>query len=238
MVNNSSFARIFCTAIFVLSVITVQAEPNTAGNRLDIMVRHTLGRESIHPVTGGVPIPEGAAPKDAQFILHDAGGKTVPLQAGVLARWKDGSARWVLLDFRPNAPASLTDKSRFVLSWGGAGGVSPESPSQYVTGSSPHLTNGDISLIPVDGGLLRVGKRAEIKLTVIDAKGLKCPAVTESVEVEMDGPLRATMLLRGSFRRPGGGRLFGFRMRASVYANCERFLLEPMIVMAAWWDTT
>ena len=149
----------------------------------------------------------------------------------MLARWKDGSARWVLLDFRPNVPISLTDKSRFVLTWGGTEGIRPESPAFYVKGNSPQLTNGDITLIPVDGGLLSIGKRAEIKLTVIDSKGLKCPAVTESVEVEMDGPLRATLLLRGSFQKPGGGRLFGFRMRASVYANCERFLLEPMIVM-------
>ena len=78
MENNSMLVRIFCTTIFVLGVITAQAESNT-DNRLDIMVRHTLGRESIHPVTGGVPISEVAAPKGTQFVLHDADGKPVPL---------------------------------------------------------------------------------------------------------------------------------------------------------------
>ena len=54
--------------------------------------------DKLRPVTGGVPIAEGAEPEGSVFVLQDDEGNDIPLQTSVLARWKDGSARWVLLD--------------------------------------------------------------------------------------------------------------------------------------------
>jgi hypothetical protein len=51
------------------------------------------------PVTCGVPIPPGAAKNLRELSLRDPSGRAVPIQTAVLSSWKDGSLRWVLLDF-------------------------------------------------------------------------------------------------------------------------------------------
>ena len=83
---------------------------------LDISVWDKTGLKSLRPVTGGVPLSQGVAPEGTRFILHDENNKIVPSQASVLARWKDGSARWILLDFQ-SAP-SVKEKAHYKLSWG------------------------------------------------------------------------------------------------------------------------
>ena len=72
---------------------------------LRIAVRDVAGLDTLRPLTGGVPIARGAAPEGSGSVLRDDGGRTVPLQTSVLARWQDGSARWVLLDFQAQPPA-------------------------------------------------------------------------------------------------------------------------------------
>jgi hypothetical protein len=69
-----------------------------------ISVRETAGLNILRPVTGGVPIFEGIAPKGTNFILFGADATEVPCQTEVLARWKDDSIRWVLLDFQAKPP--------------------------------------------------------------------------------------------------------------------------------------
>ena len=61
------------------------------------------------PVTGGVPLAKGALkdPRAARLVAH---GRAVPLQTEALARWPDGSVKWLLLDFQ--AP---TGETRFTL---------------------------------------------------------------------------------------------------------------------------
>src|SRR5690606_5528627 len=52
------------------------------------------------PVTTGVPLPEGVVvnPRDLRLLRPD--GSEAPLQTRTLSQWKDGSVRWVLLDFQ------------------------------------------------------------------------------------------------------------------------------------------
>ncbi|MFA7003181.1 MAG: hypothetical protein WC429_04010 [Verrucomicrobiia bacterium] len=58
------------------------------------------------PVTSGVPFPKGALGSTRNVQLLDAKGGVVPLQAAVTGRWADGSAKWVLLDFRHSGGAA------------------------------------------------------------------------------------------------------------------------------------
>ena len=52
------------------------------------------------PVTSGIPFAEGEL-KDPQAVaLLGDDGKRGPLQTEVLARWPDGSIRWLLADFQ------------------------------------------------------------------------------------------------------------------------------------------
>ena len=65
---------------------------------LEVRVNGRLGRRTW-PVTRGVPLPDGAIGDPGQLALFDAGGSSIPAQLRPLARWPDGSIKWVLLDF-------------------------------------------------------------------------------------------------------------------------------------------
>lgn len=58
------------------------------------------------PVTSGVPFPRGVLGSAQRVRLLDAAGKAVPLQAKLTGRWADGSAKWLLLDFRHSGGAA------------------------------------------------------------------------------------------------------------------------------------
>jgi hypothetical protein len=51
------------------------------------------------PVTVGVPLPRGVLREAEKLTLTDADGKPVPLQVKPLARWADGTVKWLLCDF-------------------------------------------------------------------------------------------------------------------------------------------
>mgnify|MGYP001119422526 CR=1 FL=1 len=75
---------------------------------LALSVQDLTGLDGLRPVSGGVPLAAGAASRGAAFVLTDEQGETVPCQSHVLTRWKDGSARWVLLDFQAAPPPAGT----------------------------------------------------------------------------------------------------------------------------------
>jgi hypothetical protein len=87
--------------------------------RIPITVQDMSTSDALRPLTGGVPLAKGAAQGDTAFALHDDQGNAVPLQAAVRARWEDGSARWVLLDFQAQPP--VRGKLTYTLAVGGQG---------------------------------------------------------------------------------------------------------------------
>jgi hypothetical protein len=149
-----------------------------------------------------------------------------------LARWKDGSARWVLLDFQAAPLPGGT--ARFVIgSTGRDHGPAPQLPVDTVDTTTGVLRTGTIRLGPVDDGLLSVSERLDVRFTLIDEDGRPCRGVVESREVEASGPLRGTLLLRGAFRGLDGSRVLGFRLRASIFAGLSTVYLEPHLLVDA-----
>ena len=198
--------------------------------QLDIRVRDVTGLKSLRPVTGGVPLVEGVAPAGVNFVLHDENDKPVPCQSSVLARWKDRSARWVLLDFQAEPPANGT--ANFKLSWGKtAGTVDPESPVKITRRENPSIETSGIVLSPVKDALLRISDRVDLKFSLTDSKGQACNGIVESIEVQTEGKIRSTLLLKGEFRRSDGRRVFGFQIRASVFAGLSKVYIEPQILI-------
>src|SRR5262249_52397291 len=61
------------------------------------LVRGTAA--SPQPVTVGFPFPRGGLQDTASLSLVSADGRPIVLQAEPLARWPDGSVKWLLLDF-------------------------------------------------------------------------------------------------------------------------------------------
>jgi len=187
---------------------------------LSITVRDMAGIDKLRPVTGGVPIAEGAASEGSSFLLRERNENAVPIQTSVLARWKDGSARWVLLDFQSRPPAN--GESSYVLSWEEGGSDSKRQSA---------LESGEFTVSPADGALLNISEQLDAFLSLTDAEGQVCSATVESYEMETAGELRSTLSLVGSFRTPAGERVFQFRMRASVYAGLSVIRLEPLILV-------
>lgn len=69
-------------------------------NTVTLRVEELAGFErTIEPVRSGVPFPKGALIDPGQVRLV-AGHSEVPMDAQVLAKWDDGSIKWLLLDFQ------------------------------------------------------------------------------------------------------------------------------------------
>jgi hypothetical protein len=170
------------------------------------------GRE---PLTCGVPWPRGALPQEASLRLQDDQGQPLPLQARVLDRWPDGSARWVLLDWQADVGASAVYRAR----------VAPQREPPVPPAAVRVEQHGE--RVAVDTGLARFelgagptfpfrsvvvrGERAvdeaATALGVEDEQGRVYRPHIESLEVEEAGPLRAAVRLRGALTRAGAAPL-------------------------------
>lgn len=215
---------------------------------LRLTVQDAGGAVGPRPVSGGVPLAAGAAPEGTVFTLTTAQGEAVALQSRVLARWQDGSARWVLLDFVADLPPY--GRGEFFLSTGAGGAAAGESVPMAVAGAEPARWRGPVvSAWPAgrdavtagprqpDPGcvapLVTVGGSLSVGLVLTLGTGAVCRAVPATVDVECDGPLRRTFWVRGDFRLADGSRVFQFRLRCSAFAGSSRVRLEPMVVVDA-----
>jgi len=175
--------------------------------RVDCRTGVTTGPE---PITLGVPFAAGALVDPEMLRLRDEHGAGVPLQARVLERWRDGSARWVLVDFQAGPAAS----SSYALTWAGtpqaaqtrmlqiaerAGEVSVDTgAARFVIRTGGRLP---VDQVSVDGreilDVIRSG------LTATDEHGRPAEAIIDRVTVEESGQLRAVV---GVFGRLTWGR--------------------------------
>lgn len=226
----------FCVC-FMLSglVFAGEKENKEQSNELEISVWDKTGINSLRPVTGGVPLSQGVAPEGTSFILYDEYNKPVPSQTSVLARWKDGSARWVLLDFQSGP--SVNRKAHYQLSWGEeVKKVQPKVKVRVQAREKPSVKSGKVEVSTVEDAIFRISNRFDIGLTLTDNKGKTCRGIVESADIETIGEMRSTLVLSGAFRTDDGARIFGFRMRASVFAGLSKVFLEPQILIDAEQD--
>ena len=198
---------------------------------LSITVQDATHLDTLRPVTGGVPLAPGIAPEGASFALRDESGAAVPLQASVLARWPDGSARWVLLDFQAQPPSG--GKRGYTLVVGQGEGARAQVVVSRSDAGELALNSRDVSLSTTDGALVDVSNRFSIALVLTDADGRVCQATVEEAEIETSGDLRSTLSLVGAFRDPAGRRVFQCRLRATIYAGLSQIRLEPLILVDA-----
>ncbi len=193
-----------------------------AVTELPLIVHERAGLDTVRPVTGGVPLPEGAAPEGASFGLRNSAGEIVPVQTEVLGRWKDNSARWVLLDFQ--ASPSPNASEAYTLTWAAEAAEiatpSPDAPAPTIAAS--------------ENAVLTIGGQVDVLLRLTNGGGQACTAVVASVEPLADtGSMRATYAVRGAFHDPAGKRMFQFRLNASTFAGLPYVRLEPTIVVDA-----
>ena len=151
------------------------ADQPAISQKIDLTVTDVTGLDVHRPVTGGVPLAEGAAVAGSQFLLTNDQGEQVPCQTSIMAQWNDGSARWILLDFQAAPPPNGT--ARFALSWGDQlKMLAPRQPVYSPERSKRMIQSGSIQLSPATDGLLDIGDRLSIRMTLIDDQGQHCGA--------------------------------------------------------------
>ncbi len=167
------------------------------------------GGPAAQPITVGLPLPRGTLWEPRSLRLEDAAGNAVPVQAEALARWPDGSVRWLLTDFLLGpVPAGRH-------SWAlRAGDEVPLPPAPAVTVEE----GGDAVVVDTGAAVFRVDCRTLRPLANVAGNGFELAVLSrvelaglgrlrrgrdagrprvESVAVEQRGPVRATLCLRG-----------------------------------------
>jgi len=183
------------------------------------------------PVTSGVPFAQGALQDATAAALFASDGAETPLQTEVLAKWPDGSVRWLLLDFQ--ADLAPKEKKVFTLRSGPGTARKPvERPLEVrKEGSSTRIATGPLSVEIVAGsGDTRDGIRfvlaapaatCELRSTLLDPAGrLYVPSFVSAgpwdVAVEQSGPLRACVRLEGRYTAKHA-QLFRYILRIHAF---------------------
>jgi hypothetical protein len=234
-------------AIAVLFVLLLPAAACATDVTLTVEEPAGVAR-AAWPVTSGIPLAQGALTDDQAAALFPAEGKTeIPLQTEVLARWPDGSVRWLLLDFQTDLAAR--QKRAFVLRWGpGIRRRAVERPLWVETNDrGVILETGSLRLaIPADRFRLlnsvwfdadRDGKltdreqivlseAAGVSLSTPDGKTFRASQVPAEVTVEQTGPLRACVRVTGKHTSADGSPMFRYVVRLHVFRGkpCVRIL--------------
>jgi len=231
----------------------------SADLRIPLTVTEPTGSgRSRECVTTGVPFLPGQV-KDAKALrLLDAEGKEVPAQFRPLARWwrKDGSLRWVLVDFLASPGAFRTQT--FTLTDGRTADY--DSPLKVVqtddaitvtTGAAQFVINRkrfnlfDRVRIDINGdGEYTaeeecISPQRDAGSVVEDTYGLKYYSSedTREVKVEEAGPVRVCVVAKGVHRAPGrkgySRGMYGYDVRMHFYANKSTVRLDPVITNTA-----
>jgi len=192
------------------------------------------------PVSVGVILPRGAVKDLSDLGLTGPGGKKIPCQFATIATWPDGSARWLLVDFLADCPAkgtavyALTDRDRseklatpLKVSRQTASVAVETGPARFVLDSehfdlfsSVYLDhNGDSEFDETERVTSLPGT---VGVSVIDNLGRELTSRwgrIESFEVEQDGPVRATVAVKGSIADPDGAGCADYTARINFYAG-------------------
>lgn len=189
------------------------------------------------PVTSGIPLAAGALRDEQASLLVDETGRELPLQTEVLARWPDGSIRWLLLDFAVDL--DVGQQRTFVLRYGA--GV-----RRAVVGDPLQVADGADGKVTIDTGTVRLeydpqrfmpqgvawltssddrpdrrvtsnGESAGVVLCDENDRAHRLiePAVAD-FRLEQAGPVHACLRARG-WHQSGDARLFRYIARIHAY---------------------
>lgn len=153
--------------------------------------------------TAGIALPPGWSADPSTLHLAGPDGSAAPLQARVVERWPDGSARWVLLDFQSavSGPTPLRLDSRDAAappvngivvaeSAGGAIVTTGAATFTFAAGTASPLAGMSIDGVPAIDG-------ARTRLVAETPDGGSLVVHFDRVIVEERGPMRAAIAMHG-----------------------------------------
>ena len=178
------------------------------------------------PVTAGVPLPRGWLRDAADVELRDQRNERVPLQGEPLARWSDGSIKWLLVDFLlPEATSSAApSEDVWTLSKASDPSVArsvaavriSESPEAFFieTGTARFRVDrrslDDVLEVRTSQTTERSGSEQHaaqfVSAKLLTRQRRSADGRITASAIEVAGPLRATIALRGEFAGTSGLR--------------------------------
>ena len=174
------------------------------GNDIGLVLLRGNGCAVSQPLQTGIPLPSGCLRVPESLTLVNSSGEAIPLQTEILARWPDGSVKWLLLDAL--CPATL-DRAEWRLRLSAAEDHAPlnclDTNDRIVIDTRTAV----FSLEKQHGSLLsqvtiagRTMLSAEgLSLTLTDDRVKICRPIIDEMAVETRGPVRTTVRVAGNF---------------------------------------
>ncbi len=199
-------------------------------------LRECIGVERADEwMTQGIPLPEGKLVDPAAVALLDEAGSKVPLGSECLARWPDGSVKWLKLIFPATVPALGTTCYRLVA-------ASPQEPPRCGEIAETHesvlVTNGVITLEAVIASdcVLATLKRNDdtiqtqgLHVKLMGPDGRQYRSMVESARVIENGA-RIVLLVTGTHVTAIGTNLLTFKAWIFLYPGQDYFDLEYQFI--------
>lgn len=203
------------------------------GTRIPLRVEEISAVQRVNwPVTSGVPLKEGMARREDQLAVFDANGQLVPCQFRTLARWPDGSIKWVLLDFQANI-GKQTEAFYFLeTDFKGNHPATTAVLEVCQKDNEIHVDTGCLNVtlqrqgfnlfqnVALNGRPVTEPGGFDIIVTDKNGTNFSLSADTESrAEVEESGPLRVCIKAQGHHQAIDGTSLFDWVVRMYFYAG-------------------
>ena len=182
-----------------------------------------------HPYRIGVPCPQGAL-SNLEYLKLEANGEAQPFHTRILAKWPDGSVKWLLLDFQASVAAN--DTSLFQLSSDDATNHQPQ-PAQLVltdTGDEylvdtgltqftvSKLTLGLFNQVVHNENVLLAVKSSGVQL--VDSDGNIARSVVSAVSIsDSNNTLSKAIHIEGCFQNNKEESLANFNLKLRFYAG-------------------
>lgn len=240
MQHTLTSMRFNAIALCLLAALNLCAE----AGEIALTVAEPSGvARSDWPVTSGVPLAQGELRSHLQTALFDADGQEIPLQTEVLARWPDGTIRWLLLDFQVDVAAGQLQQ--FLLRYGPPvhRSAMPHPPLVISRASheypiTPRLETGPLRIqlsadrfrlldaiwldLDGDGRFSDVERMTDerstgIVLVAADGKRHRADLSLATWTIEQHGPLRACVRIEGRHGAKDGSTMFRYIVRLHVF---------------------
>ena len=168
-------------------------------------------------VSGGIPFPDGVLFDSSGLSLMDMDGKRIPAQFTILARRpRNGSILSVKVDFQTDLDAGAP--RMFQLRYGAR--KHPESglalARRIGNGAGVRIGGREIMIVPEEKSLL---KELHLRCAVKTVDGRIHTAKPETIEIEENGPLTCTVLIRGTAE-------LVYELRLTAFAGKPYFRLD------------
>lgn len=223
--------------------------------RIPVLLRETRGvARFLAPVRIGVPLQRGQVHDAEALEARDEQDAPLPFQGKALARWPDGSIKWLLVDVLCTMPPGSA--TRFNLGLRDTATTRPQTTfpvlrlREQATGFEIDAGATCVQVARQGSRLLDSVKIAGqqvleqgLDVNLTDHRGRLHPAMLEELLIEESGPVSATVRLSGRFAGMGGRTPLKFVARLRCIAGSGAVQLDfkiwnpaPALHAGGLWD--